>query len=35
MKILMLSWRSPGHPQGGGAEGLTQEILKRAVERGA
>jgi glycosyltransferase involved in cell wall biosynthesis len=34
MKILMLSWRSPGHPQGGGAEGLTQEILKRAVERG-
>jgi glycosyltransferase involved in cell wall biosynthesis len=34
MRILMLSWRSPGHPQGGGAEGLTQEILKRAVARG-
>lgn len=30
----MLSWRSPGHPQSGGAENLTQEILKRAVARG-
>ncbi|MCW2783383.1 MAG: glycosyltransferase family 4 protein, partial [Marmoricola sp.] len=30
----MLSWRSPGHPQGGGAESLTQEILRRAVQRG-
>ena len=30
----MLSWRSPGHPQGGGAETLTFEILKRAVSRG-
>lgn len=30
----MLSWRSPGHPQGGGAESLTYETLRRAVERG-
>jgi glycosyltransferase involved in cell wall biosynthesis len=30
----MLSWRSPGHPQGGGAENLTHETLRRAVERG-
>lgn len=30
----MLSWRSPGHPQGGGAENLTYETLRRAVERG-
>jgi glycosyltransferase involved in cell wall biosynthesis len=30
----MLSWRSPGHPQAGGAENLTQEILRRAVARG-
>ena len=30
----MLSWRSPGHPQCGGAETLTFEILKRAVSRG-
>lgn len=30
----MLSWRTPGHPQAGGAESLTHEILRRAVERG-
>lgn len=30
----MLSWRSPGHPQGGGAENLTHETLRRAVARG-
>lgn len=30
----MLSWRSPGHPQGGGAEALTHETLRRAVVRG-
>jgi glycosyltransferase involved in cell wall biosynthesis len=30
----MLSWRSPGHPQGGGAEALTHETLRRAVQRG-
>lgn len=30
----MLSWRSPGHPQGGGAEVLTHETLRRAVARG-
>lgn len=30
----MLSWRSPGHPQAGGAETFTFEILKRAVSRG-
>jgi glycosyltransferase involved in cell wall biosynthesis len=30
----MLSWRSPGHPQGGGAEALTQEVLRRMAQRG-
>jgi glycosyltransferase involved in cell wall biosynthesis len=30
----MLSWRSPGHPQAGGAEVLTHEVLRRAVTRG-
>lgn len=30
----MLSWRSPGHPQQGGAEILTHEVLKRLVQRG-
>jgi glycosyltransferase involved in cell wall biosynthesis len=34
MRLLMLSWRSPGHPQGGGAENLTHEILRRAAARG-
>ena len=34
MRIAMLSWRSPDHPQGGGAETLTFEILKRAATRG-
>lgn len=34
MKLLMLSWRYLGHPQGGGAEILTHEMLKRCVERG-
>ena len=30
----MLSWRSPGHPQRGGAEILTHEVLRRMVRRG-
>lgn len=30
----MLSWRSPGHPQSGGAETVTHEVLRRAVDRG-
>jgi glycosyltransferase involved in cell wall biosynthesis len=30
----MLSWRGPGHPQAGGAEVLTHEVLRRAVGRG-
>lgn len=30
----MLSWRLPSDPKAGGAETLTFEILKRAVERG-
>lgn len=30
----MLSWRSPGHPQAGGAEVLTHETLRRAVALG-
>lgn len=30
----MLSWRLPGDPKAGGAETLTFEILRRAVERG-
>jgi glycosyltransferase involved in cell wall biosynthesis len=34
MRIAMLSWRSPGHPQSGGAETLTFEILKRSASRG-
>jgi len=34
MRIAMLSWRSPDHPQAGGAETLTFEILERAVSRG-
>ncbi|QEC46236.1 glycosyltransferase family 4 protein [Baekduia soli] len=34
MRLLMLSWRSPGHPQGGGAENLTQEVLRRLVANG-
>lgn len=34
MKLLMLSWRYLGHPQGGGAEVLTHEILRRCVAAG-
>lgn len=30
----MLSWRSPGHPQSGGAETVTHEVLRRVVQRG-
>lgn len=30
----MLSWRYLGHPQAGGAEVLTHEILRRLVQRG-
>ncbi|MDQ4040521.1 MAG: glycosyltransferase, partial [Actinomycetota bacterium] len=34
MRLLMLSWRYVGHPQAGGAEVLTHEVLRRLVERG-
>lgn len=34
MKVVMLSWRYLGHPQGGGAELLTHEVLKRCVAAG-
>jgi glycosyltransferase involved in cell wall biosynthesis len=34
MRLVMLSWRYLGHPQGGGAEVLTHEILRRCVDRG-
>jgi glycosyltransferase involved in cell wall biosynthesis len=34
VRIAILSWRSPGHPQSGGAETLTFEMLKRAAARG-
>jgi len=34
MNVAMLSWRYLDHPQGGGAEILTHQILRRAVQRG-
>ncbi len=34
MRVAMLSWRSPGDPQRGGAETLTLEVLRNAVARG-
>lgn len=34
MRILMLSWRYLGHPQAGGAETLTHEMLKRCAAAG-
>ena len=34
MRVLMLSWRYLGHPQAGGAEVMTHEILRRLVDRG-
>jgi glycosyltransferase involved in cell wall biosynthesis len=34
MRLAMLSWRYVGHPQGGGAEVLTHEILKRCAAKG-
>lgn len=33
-RILHLSWRSPGHPQRGGAEIFSHETLRRLVEEG-
>lgn len=33
-RILHLSWRSPGHPQRGGAETFSHETLKRLVAEG-
>jgi glycosyltransferase involved in cell wall biosynthesis len=32
MNILVLNWKDIGHPQAGGAEIVTHEILKRAVK---
>jgi glycosyltransferase involved in cell wall biosynthesis len=34
MRIAMLSWRYLGHPQGGGAEVVTHEILRRLAAEG-
>jgi glycosyltransferase involved in cell wall biosynthesis len=34
VKLAMLSWRYDGHPQAGGAEIVTHEVLKRAVADG-
>lgn len=34
LRILMLSWRGPFHPNRGGAELYTEEILKRLSARG-
>jgi glycosyltransferase involved in cell wall biosynthesis len=34
MKILMLNWKDMRHPQAGGAELLTHEIVKRIVKAG-
>jgi glycosyltransferase involved in cell wall biosynthesis len=34
MRLVLLSWRSPGHPQGGGAEVLTEQLLRDLVRAG-
>lgn len=34
MKILWFNWRDTKHPEAGGAEVLTHEVMKRFVERG-
>jgi len=34
MRILILNWRDPKNPNGGGAEQLTQEMAKRWVKAG-
>jgi glycosyltransferase involved in cell wall biosynthesis len=34
LRLLMLSWRYIDHPQAGGAEVLTHEVLRRLVQRG-
>ncbi len=34
MRLALLSWRYLGHPQGGGAEVLVHEVLRRCVARG-
>ena len=34
MKLVMLSWRDIAHPKSGGAEVLTQEVLKRLAADG-
>jgi glycosyltransferase involved in cell wall biosynthesis len=34
MRLAILSWRYLGHPQGGGAEVLAHEVLRRCVARG-
>lgn len=34
VRVLMLSWRGPGHPAAGGAEVLTHEVLRRWVAAG-
>ncbi len=34
MRILILSWRGPGHPKAGGAEQVTHEHAKAWVEAG-
>jgi glycosyltransferase involved in cell wall biosynthesis len=34
MKILILNWRDPKHPNAGGAEILTQELAKRWIKSG-
>jgi glycosyltransferase involved in cell wall biosynthesis len=34
VRLVLLSWRYIGHPQGGGAEILVHEVLRRCVARG-
>lgn len=34
MRLALLSWRYLGHPQGGGAEVLVHEVLRRCADRG-
>ena len=34
MRILWLNWRDIKHPEAGGAEVLTHEVMRRLVRRG-
>ena len=34
MRILWFNWRDIKHPEAGGAEVLTHEVMRRLVQRG-